>query len=75
MTAQEAYFYDNSTYAQNANLLDWAGTSGVIDIVIGKAAGWIARVKHQLRPDITCAVFMGTVTPIFAPAVQETVIA
>lgn len=75
VTAQEAYFADYSTYAKNVNSLDWAGTTGVLDIVIGKTSGWTARVKHQLLPNIDCAIFMGTVKPIFKPAVEEGVAA
>ena len=74
VSAQEAYFSDYFTYAQNAQKLDWPGTEGVLDVVVGKQSGWTARVKHQVRTDITCAIFWGTVKPVFKPAVEEGVV-
>ncbi len=75
MTAQEAYYADHFEYGKKLNALEFNSTTGVIDITVGKPHGWTARVKHQMRPDINCAVFFGIVTPIFEPAVEEGVIA
>jgi len=74
MTAQEAYYADHYEYGNNVNALEFTPTAGVIDITVGKPHGWTARVKHKLRPG-NCAVFFGTVKPVFKPAVEEGIIA
>ena len=75
LSAQEAYYADNLKYAPNLIFLEFNATSGTIDIMIGQPHGWTARLKHNMLPTLTCALFIGGVTPIFAPAVEEGVIA
>jgi len=70
-TAQEAYFYEHSTYASDTSAMNFTTTRGVmIDIVVATAGGWSARVTHPLSFPLTCAVFIGTAAPL-APATQE----
>ena len=71
MTAQEAYFYDNSAYTTNINALNIRVTSGV-SVTFGTAStgGWSARVTHPMAWPIQCAVFIGS-APALAPATAE----
>jgi type II secretion system protein G len=75
VTAQEAYFYDNSTYTSDLTALNLRVTSGVT-IVFGTAnsMGWSARVTHPLAWPIQCAVFVGGVSAL-SPATSEGLIA
>lgn len=70
-TAQEAYFYHNSTYSTDLTLLKLTPSSGV-SFTFGTAngSGWTASVTHPQAFPIKCALFVGTVTPV-APAVTE----
>lgn len=75
VTAEEAYFYDNSVYTTSINALNMRMTSGVtITFGSATAAGWSAKVTHPLAWPIECAVFIGTV-PALAPAKSEGLIA
>ena len=75
VTAQEAYFYDNSTYTSDLTALNLRVTSGVT-ITFGTATsmGWSARVTHPLAWPIQCAVFVGGVSAL-SPATSEGLIA
>jgi len=75
VTAEEAYFYDNSVYTTDLSSLNMRVTTGVT-VTFGTAAagGWSAKVTHPLAWPIECAVFFGTV-PAFAPATSEGLIA
>ena len=75
VTAEEAYFYDNSAYTTDVNALNIRITSGVT-ITFGSATGggWSAKVTHPLAWPIECAVFFGSV-PALAPASSEGLIA
>lgn len=70
-TAQEAYFYDNQTYTTNLTSLN-ANLSPGTTVTWGTvtSGGWAAAVTHPLAFPITCAMFVGSATPI-APAVAE----
>jgi type II secretion system protein G len=70
-TAQEAYFYENSTYTTNLAALNANLTSGVT-ITWGtvNGAGWAAKVTHPLSYPLECAIFIGAV-PAMAPATVE----
>jgi len=71
VTAEEAYFYDNSAYTTSIAALNIRVTSGVT-ITFGAATpgGWSARVTHPMAWPIQCAVFFGSVAPL-APATNE----
>jgi len=77
-TAQESYFYDNSTYYIGA--VPAAGflynPSRDVAVSIGEAsvAGWSATATHIGAPGRTCAVYYGSAAPV-APAATEGVVA
>ena len=75
VTAEEAYFYDNSAYTTNINALNIRVTTGVT-VLFGTAStgGWSARVTHPLAWPIQCAVFFGS-APALSPATAEGLIA
>lgn len=70
-TAQEAYYYENSTYTSNLAALNVSLTTGVT-VTFGAAngAGWSAKVTHPLAYPIECAMFIGGVAPL-PPATTE----
>ena len=70
-TAQEAYFYDNATYATATTDLDYRTSSGVI-VTMGTAtsSGWSASATHPASAPLTCAIFVGN-APVLAPATLE----
>ena len=75
VTAEEAYFYDNSQYTSDINALNIRVTSGVtITFGTATAGGWSARVTHPMAWPIRCAVFFGS-APALAPAASEGLIA
>jgi type II secretion system protein G len=75
VTAQEAYFYDNSTYTSDLSTLNLRVTSGVtISFGTATSMGWSAKVTHPLAWPIECAVFFGGVSAL-APATSEGLIA
>ena len=65
VTAEEAYFYDNSAYTTDITALNIRMTTGVT-----VTFGWSAKVTHPLAFPIECAVFFGAV-PALAPANNE----
>ncbi len=75
VTAEEAYFYDNSAYTTDINALNIRVTTGV-SVAFGTATpgGWSARVTHPLAWPIQCAVFFGS-APALSPATSEGLIA
>lgn len=75
ITAEEAYFYDNSAYTTNIASLNIRMTSGVT-VAFGTASsgGWSARVTHPMAWPIQCAVFFGS-APALSPATNEGLIA
>lgn len=75
VTAEEAYFYDNSAYTTDVSSLNIRMTSGVsITFGAATAGGWSARVTHPLAYPIQCAVFFGS-APAYSPATSEGLIA
>jgi type IV pilus assembly protein PilA len=71
VTAEEAYFYDNSSYTTDITALNIRMTTGVtVTFGTATAAGWSAKVTHPLAFPIECAVFFGAV-PALAPANNE----
>ena len=73
-TAQEAYFYENSTYATSHTQLNLNGSPGVtLDVVSATASGWSATAWHQAASPIECGLFMGS-APALSGATSEGVI-
>ncbi len=71
VTAEEAYFYDNSTYTTNINALNIRLTTGVtITFGVATPGGWSAKVTHPMAWPIQCAIFFGS-APALAPATSE----
>ena len=75
VTAEEAYFYDNSTYTNSVPALNLRVTTGVtITFGAATAGGWSARVTHPQAWPIQCAIFFGSAAA-FAPATNEGLLA
>jgi len=71
VTAEEAYFYDNSTYTTNVNALNIRLTTGVtITFGVATPGGWSAKVTHPMAWPIQCAIFFGS-APALTPATSE----
>ncbi len=70
-TAEEAYFYETSSYTSNLSSLNFNLSSGVtVTFGLASAAGWSAKVTHPLAYPIECAMFIGSIAPL-APATSE----
>ncbi len=70
-TAQEAYFYDNNSYATAVNQLSLNTSPGVVlTIVQATSSGWSARATHPASYPLTCALYQGNV-PAATPATVE----
>ena len=70
-TAQEAYFYENSTYATATTQLNLRPSPGVtIDVVSATASGWSATAWHQAASPIECGLFMGSATSVSGATVE-----
>jgi prepilin-type N-terminal cleavage/methylation domain-containing protein len=70
-TAQEAYFYDNGTYATVVTQLAFNQSPGVVlTIIQGTSSGWSARATHPASYPLTCALFQGNVAAA-TPATVE----
>ncbi len=69
--AQEDYFLERNSYANNPTLLNYLHSPGVT-IVINEATtlGWSATGTHPMAYPITCAVYWGPVSPV-SPAATE----
>ena len=63
VTAQEAYFSDNTTYASSTGtLVNYNSSTGVtVTITSAAGTGWAATASHNGTPK-TCAIWLGTVT-------------
>lgn len=76
--AQEAYSYDNSRYANEAELA-FQFSPGVRSVagtpITGTTAGWSAKITHDQSFPLTCALFVGSVPSPPAPAVVQGVMA
>jgi len=70
-TAQEAYFYDNSTYATAISQLSYNNSPGVVlTILDATGSGWSARATHPASYPLTCALFQGNIA-VATPATVE----
>lgn len=62
-TAQEAYFYDNGTYATALTSLQYSTSPGVVlSITAASNAGFSAIATHPASFPLTCAIYIGNVT-------------
>ena len=69
VTAEEAYFSDNSAYTSAIAVANYTVSTGVVGPTITVTAdGWTASVSHNLTPK-TCAIYIGTTA--LAPATKE----
>lgn len=70
-TAEEAYFYDNATYATTlASLVAFTPSSGtVVTINQATVGGWSATASRPGLPK-QCYLFVGSVTPVGAATVE-----
>ncbi len=72
--SQFAYFDENMQYAPAMPLQNFDPSPGVHIIIVGNtSAGFTARAHHD-RATARCAVFIGEIFPIFAPATEECLI-
>ena len=63
ITAQEAYFADNVTYARDISKLNYAQSAGdSVTITFASGIGWSATVKNTGTTK-TCGIFVGAATP------------
>jgi prepilin-type N-terminal cleavage/methylation domain-containing protein len=70
-TAQEAYLFDNGTYADDVAKLNFSGSQGVIVTVVqASPGGWSGTSTHPLSNPLVCALFVGTAAAV-APATTE----
>ena len=61
-SAQEAYFHEHSAYTNDATLLKYSTSKGVVLTIISASnMGWSAKVTHPQSFPLTCAVYSGTV--------------
>jgi prepilin-type N-terminal cleavage/methylation domain-containing protein len=70
-TAQEAYLFDNATYATALATLNYSASDGVtLTIEEATAGGWSGTATHPLSHPLKCAIFLGTAAAV-APATKE----
>lgn len=75
-SAQEAYFYDYSTYTTSPELLKLNSSPGVVlSIISATAAGWSATATHPQSYPLTCAVYVGSVDSPPVPTTAEGLVA
>ncbi len=73
--SQYAYFDENMQYAPAMPLQNFDPSPGINVIIVGNSSeGFTARAQHQ-NATAKCAVFIGDIFPIFAPATEEGIIA
>ncbi len=65
VTAQEAYFSDNVTYAASVNRLNYTVSPGTtVTIVSSSGTGWSATASN-VAAKATCGIFVGSAQPPF----------
>jgi prepilin-type N-terminal cleavage/methylation domain-containing protein len=70
-TAQEAYLFDNGTYADAVGKLNFASSQGAsVTIEEASPGGWSGTSTHPLSWPLKCGLFIGTAAPV-APATSE----
>jgi prepilin-type N-terminal cleavage/methylation domain-containing protein len=74
-TAQEAYFYDHSSYTTDLTAMSFSPSHGdVVTVIEGTASGWSATSQNPESYPHFCALFMGTASAV-SPATQAGVVA
>lgn len=73
VTAQEAYWADNKSYADDVTKLTEFNTTPEVVITILETAGngWSAEATHNSDSDIKCGFYTGPVTPPVVTGIQE----
>lgn len=62
--AQEAYFYDHASYANDMALLTAHTSPGVtVTLATPVGGGWIATATHPASYPLRCTLFIGAMTP------------
>ena len=84
VTAEEAFFYSNSTYTGTIGAgmgmgmgmagVDFTTSAGVVVELSGNGTGFSGRTTHAQIPD-RCALFLGSPAATYAPAAVEGVMA
>ena len=70
--AEEAYFYDSTSYSTDVTALKFHSSPGVIITVTTPTTGtWVATATHPLSYPFMCTIYFGNVSPVPAPAQQE----
>jgi len=63
VTAQEAYFADNVTYASTVSNLNYSQSAGnTVTVTAATGTGWSATSKNNATTK-TCGIFVGSATP------------
>ncbi len=71
LLSQFAYFEENEHYAPAMPLQNFVPSPGINVIIVGNTAmGFTARAQH-MNATARCAVFIGEIFPVFAPAAEE----
>jgi type IV pilus assembly protein PilA len=74
-TAEEAFFYDRSTYTTNLDSMHFTASRGdVVTIVEATATGWSGTSQNPESWPHFCALFLGDAAPV-APATASGVVA
>lgn len=68
---QAPYSANNYTFAGNTVDLQFATSEGITLELVGEQRGFSARTTHIGLPSTRCAIFVGTVSSIYAPATVE----
>lgn len=73
ITAQEAYWDNTKSYADDVALLDdFNQTPNVVITILETAGnGWSAKATHDSDDTIECGFYTGPVTPPGIPGIQE----
>ncbi len=70
-TKQAPHFTDNYQYADDLSDLTFTPSEGITMELLGEAEGFTARTTHLRLPRARCAIFMGTVSSIYSPAMES----
>jgi len=72
VTAEEAYYYDNSEYTDNVSQLKYTPSNGVTLVSLAKTAGgWSAVATHPAAYPLVCALYVGDAAPPDPAAERE----
>jgi len=75
VTAEEAYYYDNSEYTDDLSQLKYTPSNGVVIVgLIKTVGGWSAVATHPAAYPLKCALYVGDAPPPDPAAETEGVI-